>query len=183
MEICLGIRVLVFGDDFSDRGEYYMLMATSNQAYVFLATLCMGIAIGIIYDIYRVIRILAHSTKLVTAIMDILFWLTTSILVLGGFFYINDGEIRLYGLIGLALGWLLYLSIISKYVIKFFTRLFKGILWLFDKLVVLLVYPLQLLFDILNLPIKCLRRIGVFLRNRFYRKFIDKRRITKEDVE
>lgn len=147
-----------------------MLMATSNQAYIFLSALYMGIVIGLIYDIYRVVRILSNSSKLVTSIMDILFWITAAILCIVGFFYVSSGEIRLYSIIGLALGWILYLLTFSRYMIKFFIRAFKAILWLCNKAIELLSYPFQVLIDILQLPRKLWRKYIINYEGKLKRK-------------
>ena len=152
-----------------------MLMATSNQAYVFLSALYMGIIIGVVYDVYRVIRILSNPSKLVIGIMDILFWITAAMLSIVGFFYVSSGEIRLYGLIGLALGWMLYLLTFSRYIIKSLVRLFKGILWVCRKLIELLVYPFQAMIDILQFPGRLWIRCSIRCKEKFSKKNIHKK--------
>lgn len=156
-----------------------MLMATTNQAYIFLSALYMGILVGVTYDIYRSIRILSNPPKVLIGIMDILFWLTAAMLSIIGFFYISDGEIRLYSLLGLALGWIVYLLTFSRYVIKFIIRLLKSILWIFTKIIQLLVYPFQILVVIMGAPVKLGRKCKNILREKVTQKNINK----KEDSE
>lgn len=129
-----------------------MLMSTSNQVYIFLSAVYMGIIIGFIYDIYRVVRILSNPTKLVTGIMDILFWVTVTLLSIIGFFYVSSGEIRLYNIIGLAIGWMLYLLTLSRYIIRLLKIIFAGFIWMCKKTIELLAYPFQMMIDILEWP-------------------------------
>ena len=113
-----------------------------NQAYLFLVFSLTGIFIGCLFDIFRVLRKLFKTSDLITSIEDMIFWILTGLIVLYSIWYFNDGEIRLYMLLGLMIGILLYALIISnvffkimfeilnkiKYLIIFIFRIIKSIL-------------------------------------------------------
>ena len=52
-----------------------MTLSTTNQAYIFLATVYLGLILGIIYDIYRAFRMVAKPGKWLVAILDLSFWI------------------------------------------------------------------------------------------------------------
>jgi spore cortex biosynthesis protein YabQ len=101
-------------------------MSTVNQAYVFLTTVYTGIIIGFIYDLNRVIRRVFKPGVWIVGIMDLLFWLVVSVIAFLVLLYANDGEIRLYNFIGLAMGWSLYVLTISSWVIKVLSLICRG---------------------------------------------------------
>ncbi len=146
-----------------------MLMSTSNQAYIFLSAIYMGIIIGIIYDLYRAISGLAELSRPITVVMDILFWIIVTILSIVGFFYVSSGEIRAYSIIGLALGWLLYILTISRYMRRLLTLLCKSIILICNKLLRCLAYPFQWIIDVIEFPKRLWQRYKKICRERFIR--------------
>jgi spore cortex biosynthesis protein YabQ len=95
-----------------------MSQATISELYHFLIYMLGGLSLGLIYDTYRIIRWVVRPGRLVTYIED-------TILVVIGFaifvyliFWLNSGEIRLYGIFAIILGTLLYFGIISRYYIR-----------------------------------------------------------------
>lgn len=85
-----------------------------NQAYLFLVFSLTGIFIGCLFDIFRVLRKVFKTSDFITYIEDFLFWILTGIIILYTIWYFNDGEIRLYLLLGLAMGIIIYILTISS---------------------------------------------------------------------
>ena len=81
-----------------------------NQALLFLIFSINGIIIGLIFDFFRILRKSFKTSNLITYIQDILFWILTGISIIFVMYYFSDGSIRLFMLIGLILGFLLYIS-------------------------------------------------------------------------
>ena len=67
-----------------------------NQANLFLIFVINGVAIGLLFDMFRILRKTFKTSDLVTTIQDILFWMLTGILVICSIFTFNSGEIRLF---------------------------------------------------------------------------------------
>ena len=111
-----------------------MLMSTANQAYVFLSTVYTGMIIGLIYDLNRMVRRIFRPGRSIVGVLDLLFWLTAAVIVFVVLYFANNGEIRLYNFIGLAVGWCLYLLTISPWVLKLLDLLYKGVYMLVSKL-------------------------------------------------
>lgn len=95
-----------------------------NQAYLFLVFSLTGVAIGILFDFFRILRRSIKTSNLATYIQDILFWILTGIIVLYSIWYFNNGELRIFVFLGLIIGILIYMTTLSSTIVKIFTKLF-----------------------------------------------------------
>ncbi len=108
----------------------------SEQLIIFLASLGVGFLLGVVYDVFRALRLCFTKSKPTVVIFDILYFflfaLATFIFVLAA----NKGEVRSYIIIGELLGAAFYYFSFGLAVIKitdrfvafskrFFTTLFK----------------------------------------------------------
>ncbi|MBQ3415797.1 MAG: spore cortex biosynthesis protein YabQ [Clostridia bacterium] len=89
-----------------------------NQAYLFLIFVLNGILIGFTFDFFRILRISFKTKDFVTYLEDFLFWVITGIILIYSIFVFNNGEIRFFMFLGVMIGVLLYILLISKYIIK-----------------------------------------------------------------
>ena len=89
-----------------------------NQLYIFLCFFLTGIVIGILFDIFRILRRSFKTWDIVTYIQDFIFWILSGVILLYSIFTFNNGELRAYVFIGILLGITLYILLISKYFIK-----------------------------------------------------------------
>ena len=94
-----------------------------NQAYLFLVFSLTGVAIGILFDFFRILRKSIKTSNLVTYIQDILFWILTGIIVLYSIWYFNNGELRIFVFLGLIIGILIYMTTLSSIIVKIFTKI------------------------------------------------------------
>lgn len=108
-----------------------MLFETSGQAYVFLATLYVGVAAGFLYDFTRILRIAFARAPFTRHILDGLFWAAAAVLFTAALLRANDGHLRGYTLMGSAVGWLLYALALSPFVRLLLGRTYNGLagLW------------------------------------------------------
>lgn len=117
----------------------------TQQAYSFLIFVINGIGIGILFDIFRVLRRSFHTLDMITYIEDILFWILAGCLTLFTIFTFNNGEIRLYIFLGILLGVVIYLLTISKYFIKLNTFLITILKKWITGLIHIICYPFILI--------------------------------------
>lgn len=96
-----------------------METSVQSQTYVFLATLIAGIAIGLIYDFYRLFRYYSRPKKIKTFIQDLFFWLLLSFMIVIFVNKVNEGELRGFLFIGFIIGIILYSRLLSKKIIRF----------------------------------------------------------------
>lgn len=123
---------------------------TINQTYLFFIFILNGILIGIIFDIFRILRKSFKTSNLITYIEDTLFWVISAFSVLYNLFIFNNGEIRSYIFIGIILGVLLYMLIFSKHIIKISVKIvtfFKNIIY---KILKIITYPINFCIKIVK---------------------------------
>ena len=141
-----------------------MNAVTINQAYLFLIFILNGLLIGIVFDVFRILRRSFKTPNVVTYLEDILFWIISVSIVLYSLFIFNNGEIRGYIFIGILFGIALYMLFFSKTIIKIFVKII-----LFCKKI---IYSL---FKIIIFPIK---KLGIIL-SKIAKKFKNLKNIEK----
>ena len=99
-----------------------------DQAYLFLVFSLTGVAIGILFDIFRILRRSIKTLDIITYIEDILFWILTGLLILYNIWYFNNGEIRIFMFLGIIMGILVYMSTLSNIIIKIFSKILQTII-------------------------------------------------------
>ena len=89
-----------------------------SQVYIFIIFILNGILIGILFDLFRILRKCFKTSDIVTYIEDIIFSIFTGILILYSIMKFNNGEIRFYLFLGIILGLIFYLLTFSSVFIK-----------------------------------------------------------------
>lgn len=121
-----------------------------NQAYLFYIFLLTGILIGLLFDIFRILRRSFKTSDVITLIQDVLFWLIAGGIFAYTVFKFNNGEIRSYVLLGVAIGLGIYLIAFSKTFIKINVKIITCIKRLIQSMLRIILSPLKLLFGFLR---------------------------------
>lgn len=121
-----------------------------NQAYLFLIFSINGILIGILFDIFRILRRSFKTKDIVTYIEDIIFWILTGLLILYSIFTFSNGELRLYMFIGIFIGCILYMLLLSKYFININVKIVLFIKKVLTKILLVLIIPFKIIFKFLR---------------------------------
>lgn len=90
----------------------------TNQAYLFLIFILVGIVIGLLFDFFRILRRSFSTKDFVTYIEDIIFWILAGFILLYSICTFSNGEIRLFMVLGIVIGILIYIVTFSSFVIK-----------------------------------------------------------------
>ena len=135
-----------------------------NQLFCLLIFILTGIVIGILFDIFRILRKSFKTTDFITYLEDIIFWILTGCIMLFSIFIFNNGEIRSYVFIGIAIGIILYMLVISRFFIRISVNIIK-----FIKRI--LSYPIKLIKKvvtkiILKPTLKILKNIHDLTKNK-----------------
>lgn len=128
------------------------MLTTSNQAYIFLSTVYAGLIIGFLYDCCRMIRKMIRAGVAVTGILDLLFWSIIGVLSFLVLYYVNDGNVRIYTLLGFVVGWILYLLSLSRFVMKTLNWIYDTLAKLIHWLVKIILWPFKKLWRALAKP-------------------------------
>lgn len=117
----------------------------TNQSYLFLIFTINGIIIGILFDIFRILRRSFKTSDVITYIEDILFWILTGFILLYSIFTFSNGEIRFYMFLGIFIGCLIYMMIFSKYFIKINVKILLTIKTIVGKIISIIIFPLKII--------------------------------------
>ena len=125
-----------------------------HEALLFGISLLAGAGLFLLYDILRIIRrILPHGTVAV-GIEDFFYWLVCTGVVFVMLYRENDGMVRGFALLGMAVGTVLYYLLLSRYVVSLHVFLLKSVLQLLHKV-----------FGVLFAPVIRLgKKVGRFLK-------------------
>lgn len=130
-----------------------------NQAYLFLVFSLTGIAIGILFDIFRILRKSFKTPDIITYVEDVLFWILTGILILYNIWYFNNGEIRIYMFFGIIIGVMIYVLTLSN---------------IFVKVITLIINKLKQILEIILRPIRYIFHKIYTLIKSFFEKIAEK---------
>lgn len=100
--------------------------------------LLSGAVITIVYDLLRIFRRVISHGNLWIGIEDFVFWIWTALWIFSVLYRENDGNLRMYTILAMALGMLLYHKTISEPLVEFTGKILK-------KLLSILFYPLKML--------------------------------------
>lgn len=98
------------------------MLTLDLQLYAMLVMLLAGIALGLLFDIYRGIRIVANPGRLLTSVGDVLFWLVATALLIAALLGGTWGEIRLFVPGAIAFGLVVYRALAGLEVVRFVVR-------------------------------------------------------------
>lgn len=122
----------------------------TNQAYLFLIFTINGIIIGLLFDIFRILRRSFKTSDLITYVQDILFWILTGLILLFSIFTFSNGEVRFYMFLGVFLGCLIYMLLFSKYFIDINVKIIMIIKNIVIKILTIITFPLKLIIKFIR---------------------------------
>lgn len=114
-----------------------------HEMLLFLQAVVTGAALLLCYDFLRALRrVIPHAAFWVAA-EDILFWLSCSIAVFSSVYRTNQGSLRFFFILGIALGSLLCGLTISAFFVKVCTRILEIPAVLSKLLIKWLLFPVR----------------------------------------
>lgn len=135
-----------------------------SQARAFFITIGIGILVAFCYDYYREFRRTFRLKKTGTCLGDLTYWLVMTVIVFTLLLQANWGEMRLYVLLGIGLGALLYYYLLSKSVsrlvrIKFYilNRVWEMLVKIISFIWNAVLYPFRLVILFISYPFRYLR--------------------------
>ena len=142
-----------------------------NQAYLFVIFAFNGVVIGLILDFFRILRITFKTSNIITYIEDVLFWILTGISIIFFMYNFSDGTIRLFMIIALILGFLIYILSISKFIIKIFVFSINILKDFFRIIINVGAIPVKLIYKVIyNVIIKNINYLILKIQHIFYKK-------------
>ena len=97
------------------------------ELYFFAASLTVGFALAVLYDLLRIFRRLLRHSLFFVSVEDFLFWFIAGIVGFYMIYVYNDGIIRLHAIVDMLLAAVLYYQCCSRFVVRsgtWFCKLF-----------------------------------------------------------
>ena len=107
-----------------------MLFYTAGQSAAFLLMLACGLRLGLLYDVFRLLRRLFQPGFLLSLALDLLFGAAAAWLICASLLRALEGELRLYALMGALCGFILYGATLSRLLVALARRAASGLRWL-----------------------------------------------------
>lgn len=137
----------------------------AGQTIRFLSSIALGAGVGLLYDIFRILRIAVPHKTFVIALEDMLYWTMAAFVTFLFFFCSDKGRIRLFLLIGEAIGFILWYFTLGALLIRVAKKVIAVVKWIFVWLYRIFIRPFVLLFGwISGFLIAAVRCIGARIK-------------------
>ena len=93
-----------------------MIVSSYYQIVNFLIAAIIGSALGVVYDFFKVLRLIGINGKIAAFFEDIIFFLICTITIFSYYMQFTQGKFRIYAFIGAVLGFFIYFLTVEKIV-------------------------------------------------------------------
>ena len=124
-----------------------------QQLWVLGVCVIAGILCGIVYDSFRAYRRCFPQRDVYVALCDVIFWLVSAVIVYLAVYLSNNAELRWHELIGLGIGFVLYILYISPGCIRVLCFVIRAMHRIWKYVSKILCIPRRFL-HILILPLR-----------------------------
>lgn len=126
--------------------DYLYGLSLATQTKNFLLSLGFGFIMGIFYDLFRIVRISISKSKIATVISDILYCIFLGFSLMLFCLTVNEGEIRLYLLLGSLAGFFVYYFSLGVIIFSFSEKLIALIKKIISSVFNVISYPFRFVF-------------------------------------
>ena len=137
-----------------------MNITVSNQLFIFASCLVCGVIIGLIFDVFRIVRRLVRTSIFATIIEDIIYWIIAAVVFFLFVLGVNSVELRLYQFIGAFLGMALYFLTVSKQIINVSVCIVQFMAKVLAAVFKVIFAPILFIFRLLRKPLFLVVNIG-----------------------
>lgn len=85
-----------------------MGISVAHQTWAFLWSIAFGMGLGLLFDCFRILRLILPSPRWLVAVEDFAYCLMVVFLGGGFLLRVNQGELRSFVLVGETLGWVIW---------------------------------------------------------------------------
>ena len=102
--------------------------AITMELQFFLISILWGAIVLLAYDGFRIIRRIIRHNGFFLAIEDLIFWMIAGLFIFSMIYRENNGVIRGFSVMGMAIGMVLYHYILSDFLVSFITKIIRALL-------------------------------------------------------
>ncbi|WNQ11684.1 spore cortex biosynthesis protein YabQ [Paenibacillus aurantius] len=126
-----------------------------------------GLALGVVFDTYRVLTGQLRMPLWLISLFDLVYWAGSTLFVFRMLYYSNQGDLRFYVFLGLAVGVTFHYWFLSRPVIRLVLLLIKLVRWLARMIrrtfELVVVKPIILLYRLVKILAGFVLVLAVFL--------------------
>lgn len=119
-------------------------MILSSQTIDFLQFLVVGMVLALVFDIFRAYRMYKKENKKYVIIQDIIYFFIALVILIFSIIIFLDNSLRFFLFLAMFLGIVIYLSILSKFVIRVYIKIFK----IYNSFLMFLLLPFSLIIEL-----------------------------------
>ncbi|NEW09584.1 spore cortex biosynthesis protein YabQ [Paenibacillus sp. SYP-B3998] len=142
-------------------------MTLHVQFHTIFMMFLSGIALGAIFDVFRVLSSKLRLPRWAIPLIDILYWIVATILVFRLLIYSNEGQIRVFIFLGMGIGICFYFAFLSRWIIQLTLLVIRIViaLYLFISRTVelLIIKPIIGLYRLTVIILGFLLAVAIFL--------------------
>lgn len=114
----------------------------SHQIITSLYALLLGAALGVVYDVFRVLRLVGFKAFMLVFLEDILFFAICTISLFSFYMQFSDGKFRIYIFILAILGFIIYFLTVGKLVFFIIQKIYIFLVKIIKGIYKKLIYPI-----------------------------------------
>lgn len=145
-----------------------MIVDNLNQIYNLAIALVIGAALGILYDVFKIVRLIGVNSAVSVFFQDIFFFLIATITMFSFYMQFTDGKFRIYLFIVAVLGFVIYFKTLEKLVFFVIKKLYSYLSAFFRFVYKKIAYP------ILKTTKKAFAKVFSFTKRLIYEFFLQK---------
>lgn len=123
-----------------------MILQLNLQIYILLCAIASGLLLGLLFDLYRIIRGNGHN-QIIIFFEDILFFILAALIIYTFLLYLNYAFITIYVYAFIFLTAFLYFKFLSFIVVKIESYLLNLVFKLVRVIIKNLIYPFKLILS------------------------------------
>lgn len=144
-----------------------MEITVAGQTWLFLLSAALGAALGVCYDVFRILRIAFRHPATAVLVEDILFSLTAAGATFAFLLTTGNGQLRAFFLIGELVGFSLYYCTLGALLIGAAKGIIAGLRWFFGLIYRVFVAPiLRLVKKIRGFLAKIMKQSAKCIKNK-----------------
>ena len=109
-----------------------MNVSSAQQLLNFGIAALMGAALGVLYDVFKVLRLIGINLRIAVFFEDILFFLISTVTVFSYYMQITDGKFRIYPLVAALIGFIIYFLTLERPVFFIIKMIHRGLSVMFS---------------------------------------------------
>ncbi len=127
--------------------DYLYSLSLATQTKNFFLSLGIGFILGLVYDAFRIIRLCISSKKSVVVFFDILYCIVFCLAFFTFLITVNEGEFRVYLLIGTFIGFAVYYFSLGAIIFSFSEFLMEFIKKWIKRIFTVILFPFRWIFS------------------------------------